>query len=60
MQNRSLAYNLGIYAYASGAIFLGLLGLVSGDFATTWQRIGPNVPFYLDAMLGCNQYELHH
>jgi uncharacterized membrane protein YphA (DoxX/SURF4 family) len=45
MQNRRLASNLGIYAYAAGAIFLGLLGLVSGDFATTWQRVGPNVPF---------------
>jgi uncharacterized membrane protein YphA (DoxX/SURF4 family) len=45
MQNRSLASNLGIYAYAAGAIFLGLLGLVSGDFATTWQRVGPNLPF---------------
>ena len=45
MQNRSLASNLGIYACAAGAIFLGLLGLVSGDFATTWQRVGPNVPF---------------
>ena len=45
MQNRSLAANLGIYAYAAGAIFLGLLGLASGDFATTWQRVGPNVPF---------------
>lgn len=45
MQNRSLASNLGVYAYAAGAIFLGLLGLASGDFATTWQRVGPNVPF---------------
>jgi hypothetical protein len=45
MQNRRLASNLGIYAYAAGAIFLGLLGLASSDFATTWQRIGPNVPF---------------
>jgi uncharacterized membrane protein YphA (DoxX/SURF4 family) len=45
MQNRSLAANLGIYVYATAAIFLGLLGLVSGDFATTWQRVGPNVPF---------------
>ena len=44
MQNRSFASNLGIYAYAAGAIFLGLLGLASGDFATTWQRVGPNVP----------------
>ena len=45
MRNRSLASNLGFYAYATGAIFLGLLGLASGDFATTWQRVGPNVPF---------------
>jgi len=45
MQNRSLVSNLGIYAYAAGATFLGLLGLASGDFATSWQRVGPNVPF---------------
>jgi uncharacterized membrane protein YphA (DoxX/SURF4 family) len=45
MQNRSLASNLGIYAYCAGAVFLGLVGLVSGDFATTWQRVGPSVPF---------------
>ena len=56
MQNRSLASNLGVYAYAAGAIFLGLLGLASGDFATTWQRVGPNVPFrealaYLTAVI---------
>ena len=56
MQNRSLASNLGIYAYAAGAIFLGVLGLASGDFATTWQRVGPNVPFreplaYLTALI---------
>jgi uncharacterized membrane protein YphA (DoxX/SURF4 family) len=45
MQRRGFAPNLGIYAYAGGAIFLGLLGLTSGDFATTWQHVGPNVPF---------------
>src|ERR1700689_2719174 len=39
--NRS---NLGLYVYGGAAIFLGLLGLVSGDFATTWQNVGPNVP----------------
>ena len=44
MQNRNLASNLGIYVYAAGAIFLGMLGLASGDFATSWQRVGPNVP----------------
>jgi uncharacterized membrane protein YphA (DoxX/SURF4 family) len=45
MQNRSLASNLGIYAYAAGAIFLGLIGMAPGDFATTWQLVGPSVPF---------------
>jgi uncharacterized membrane protein YphA (DoxX/SURF4 family) len=56
MQSRSLASNLGIYVYAAGAIFLGLVGLASGDFATTWQRVDPNVPFreplaYLTALI---------
>jgi uncharacterized membrane protein YphA (DoxX/SURF4 family) len=56
MQSRNLASDLGIYAYAGGAIFLGLLGVASGDFATTWQRVGPSVPFreplaYLTALI---------
>jgi uncharacterized membrane protein YphA (DoxX/SURF4 family) len=56
MQTRSLPSNLGIYAYAAGAIFLGLVGLASGDFATPWQRIGPSVSFrepfaYLTALI---------
>jgi uncharacterized membrane protein len=45
MQKRFLLPNLGICVYAAGAIFLGLVGLISGDFATTWQRVGPSVPF---------------
>jgi len=45
MQGSRLASNLGIYVYAGGAILLGVLGLASGDFATTWQHVGPNVPF---------------
>lgn len=45
MRNSSLAANLGACVYAIGAILLGLLGLASGDFATTWQHVGPNVPF---------------
>jgi len=45
MQNRSLASNLGRYVFASGAVFLGILGLTFGDFAATWQHVGPNVPF---------------
>src|SRR5271167_1545718 len=56
MQGSSRASNLGIYVYAGGAIFLGVLGLASGDFATTWQHVGPNVPFrqllaYLTAVI---------
>ena len=56
MQSRNLASNLGIYVFAAGAIFLGLLGLASGDFATSWQRVGPSVPFrvplaYLTALI---------
>jgi uncharacterized membrane protein YphA (DoxX/SURF4 family) len=56
MQNRSLTSNLGIYAYAAGAIFLGLLGLAWGDFATQWQRVDPSVPLreplaYLTALI---------
>ena len=36
--------NVGKYVYAGGAIFLGILGLASGDFAASWQHVGPNVP----------------
>jgi uncharacterized membrane protein YphA (DoxX/SURF4 family) len=43
-KQRTIAANLGIYVYAGAAIFLGLLGLVSRDFAVTWQNVGPNVP----------------
>ncbi len=44
MLNRSFASNLGLPAYAAGAIALGLIGLASGDIATDWQRVGPGVP----------------
>ncbi len=43
-RRRSIASNLGLYVYGGAAIFLGLLGLASGDFATTWQNVGPHVP----------------
>ncbi|MGA9670995.1 MAG: hypothetical protein WBQ94_17430 [Terracidiphilus sp.] len=43
-KQHSIASNLGLYVYGGAAIFLGLLGLVSGDFATVWQHVGPNVP----------------
>jgi len=34
----------GVYLYAGAAIYLGVLGLVSGDFATNWQRVTADVP----------------
>lgn len=40
----SFTSNLGLYVYGGAAIFLGILGLVSADFATSWQHVGPNVP----------------
>ena len=54
-KRRSITSNLGLYVYGGAAIFLGLLGLVSGDFAT-WQNVGPNVPLrvplaYLTAVI---------
>jgi uncharacterized membrane protein YphA (DoxX/SURF4 family) len=56
MHNERLTSNLGIYVYAAGAIFLGVLGLASGDFATTWQHVNSNLPArellaYLTAVL---------
>src|SRR5580692_4095641 len=55
-KQRSITSNLGLYVYGGAAIFLGLLGLVSGDFATTWQNVGPNIPLrvplaYLTAVI---------
>ena len=55
-KQRSITSNLGLYVYGGAAIFLGLVGLVSGDFATTWQNVGPNVPLrvplaYLTAVI---------
>src|SRR5580693_571985 len=52
----SITSNFGLYVYGGAAIFLGVLGLVSGDFATTWQNVGPNVPLrgplaYLTAVI---------
>src|SRR5215469_1857661 len=44
MQSQRVASNLGIYVYAAAAIFLGLIGLASGDFAVGWQHVGPRVP----------------
>lgn len=44
-KQRCITSNLGLYVYGVAAIFLGALGLVSGDFATTWQNVGPATPF---------------
>jgi uncharacterized membrane protein YphA (DoxX/SURF4 family) len=55
-KQRNFTSNLGLYVYGGAAIFLGILGLVSGDFATNWQNVGPNVPLrvpvaYLTAVI---------
>jgi uncharacterized membrane protein YphA (DoxX/SURF4 family) len=55
-RQRGIASNLGLYVYGGAAIFLGLLGLVSGDFAAGWQNVGPNFPLrvplaYLTAVI---------
>src|SRR5260370_12425621 len=44
MVKRRILSNLGIYVYGAGAIALGVIGLVWGDFATNWQRVQANVP----------------
>lgn len=44
MLNRRTLSNAGIYVYGAGAIVLGITGLLWGDFATNWQRVGANVP----------------
>jgi uncharacterized membrane protein YphA (DoxX/SURF4 family) len=55
-KERGITSNLGLYFYAGAGMFLGALGLVSGDFATTWQNVGPNIPLraplaYLTAVI---------
>jgi uncharacterized membrane protein YphA (DoxX/SURF4 family) len=35
--------NPGLGLYAVGTMLLGVVGLVSGDFATNWQHVGPGV-----------------
>jgi uncharacterized membrane protein YphA (DoxX/SURF4 family) len=56
MKSHGLASNLGIYVYGGAAIFLGLVGLVSGDFAVGWQHVGLQAPLraplaYLTAVI---------
>jgi uncharacterized membrane protein YphA (DoxX/SURF4 family) len=55
-KERSITSNLGLYVYAAAGIILGVLGLITGDFATTWQNVGPNIPLrvplaYLTAVI---------
>ncbi len=55
-KQHSIASNLGLYVYGGAGIFLGVLGLVSGDFATNWQNVGANIPLrvplaYLTAVI---------
>lgn len=55
-RQRSIRSNLGLYVYGGAAIFLGILGLITGDFAATWQNVGPSVPLrvplaYLTAVI---------
>jgi uncharacterized membrane protein len=40
-----LSPRLGLWAFGSAAIILGIVGLAWGDFATNWQRVQPGVPF---------------
>ena len=36
---------IGVRVFGVAAILLGAAGFVWGDFATDWQRVGPNVPY---------------
>ena len=45
MTDRKYLRHLGICIYAAGAITLGIVGLISRDFATNWQRVTPGVPY---------------
>ena len=45
MAIRSLSPRLGLWAFGSAAIILGVVGIAWGDFATNWQRVQPSVPF---------------
>lgn len=55
-QRRSIGF--GIYLYAAAAIYLGVVGLVSADFATNWQRVTPEVPHRVALAYLAAGYEL--
>ncbi|MFZ0661145.1 MAG: hypothetical protein WAM66_00495 [Acidobacteriaceae bacterium] len=44
MPNHKALSNLGSHVYGLAAVALGLVGLVWGDFATTWQPVPSTVP----------------
>jgi len=50
--------SLGIGLYAGAAVLLGVLGLVSADFATNWQRVTPGVPHRMLLAYLAGAYEL--
>src|SRR5437764_13535824 len=41
----SVLAKIGIPVYGMGAVALGLIGLVSGDFADVWQPVPSGVPY---------------
>jgi hypothetical protein len=43
MIHRKLLLSPGLYLYAAGTLLLGVVGLVTGDFATNWQHVGAGV-----------------
>jgi uncharacterized membrane protein len=48
----------GLYLYAATAVYLGVVGLVFGDFATNWQRVTPDVPHRVLLAYLAGGYEL--
>jgi uncharacterized membrane protein len=45
MASRGFSRPLGLWAFGSAGIILGVAGLAWGDFATNWQRVQPGLPF---------------
>lgn len=45
MISRNPQSQLVLWAFGLAAIFLGVIGLAWGDFATNWQRVQPGFPF---------------
>lgn len=58
IDRRRFGSNFGIYLYAAAAVYLGVVGLVWGDFATNWQRVTPDVPHRVALAYLAGGYEL--